>query len=60
MANLKITLIKSLIGRPEKERKIAKSLGLRKLNAEVIRPNTPVIKGQVNKLSHLVRVDEIE
>jgi len=60
LANLKITLIKSLIGRPEKERKIAKSLGLRKLNAEVIRPNTPVIKGQVNKLSHLVRVDEIE
>lgn len=60
MANLKITLVKSLIGRPETERKTARSLGLNKLNIAVVRPDTPAIRGQVQKLAHLVKVEEVE
>ncbi|WP_156276225.1 50S ribosomal protein L30 [Neomoorella glycerini] len=60
MANLKITLVKSLIGRPETERKTARALGLKKLHAEIIRPDSPVIRGQVKKLAHLVKCEEVE
>jgi len=60
LASIKITLIKSLIGRPEKERKTAKAMGLRKLNAAIIRPDTPEIRGQARKLAHLVRIEEIK
>lgn len=60
MANLKITLVKSLIGRPETERRTARALGLRKLNMAVIRPDTPAVRGQVQKLAHLVQCEEIE
>jgi large subunit ribosomal protein L30 len=59
LANIKITLVKSLIGRPETERKTARAIGLKKLNAHVIRPDTPEVRGQARKLAHLVRVEEI-
>ncbi|NLW08178.1 MAG: 50S ribosomal protein L30 [Clostridia bacterium] len=60
MANLRITLVRSLIGRPETERKTARALGLKKINAAVIRPDTPEVRGQAKKLAHLVRVEEID
>ncbi|MDN5325406.1 MAG: large subunit ribosomal protein [Moorella sp. (in: firmicutes)] len=60
MANLRITLVKSLIGRPETERKTARALGLKKLRGQVVCPDTPAIRGQVQKLAHLVRVEAIE
>ena len=58
-ATLKITLIKSMIGRPEKHRKVLRSLGLRKLNKCVEHNNTPAIRGMIHKVSHLVDVEEI-
>lgn len=60
MADLRITLIRSLIGRPETERKTARALGLKKLHGQVVRPDTPETRGQVQKLAHLVRVETIE
>ncbi|MDN5344417.1 MAG: large subunit ribosomal protein [Clostridia bacterium] len=60
MANLKITLVKSLIGRPETERKTARALGLNKLNTVRTMPDTPVNRGQVRKLAHLLKVEEVE
>ncbi|AKX95302.1 50S ribosomal protein L30 [Moorella thermoacetica] len=60
MANLRITLVKSLIGRPETERKTARAMGLKKLHRQVVCPDTPVTRGQVQKLAHLVRVESIE
>ena len=57
MADLRITLVRSLIGRPETERKTARALGLRKLHSQVVRPDTPAIRGQIQKLAHLVRVE---
>ncbi len=57
---LKIKLVKSLIGHPQKHRLVAYGLGLRKLNSEVVRKNTPEIRGMVKKISHLLKVEEIE
>lgn len=57
---LKITLIKSTIGRPEEQKKTARALGLNKLNSVVTKSDTPDIRGQVNKLRHLVTVEEYE
>jgi large subunit ribosomal protein L30 len=60
MANptIKITLKKSPINRPEKQKLILKGLGLRKMRQTVERPNTPQIRGMVRKVIHLVDVEE--
>jgi large subunit ribosomal protein L30 len=57
---LKITQVRSYISRPEKQRKILKGLGLGKMNKTVILQDTPEIRGMVNKLSHLVTMEEVE
>jgi len=59
MAKLKVTLKRSLIGRPETQRKTVRALGLRKLNSFSILPDVPTIRGQVFKVKHLVSVEEI-
>ena len=56
---LKITLIKSMAGRPEKHRKILQGIGLRKVNRSVIRKDTPSVRGMVNTVPHLVKVEDI-
>jgi len=55
---LKITLIKSGIGRQPKQRLTLKSLGLNKLHKTVTLKDTPQVRGMVNKVSHLVKVAE--
>ena len=57
MAELKITWTKSVIGRPQNQRRIIKSLGLRRLNHSVVHQDSPTIRGMVNKVSHLVKVE---
>ncbi len=52
---VKIELVKSLIGSTEKQRKVAKSLGLTKMNKQVEHNDTPVIRGMITKISHLVK-----
>lgn len=60
MAKLKVTLVRSLIGRPETQRKTIYSLGLtKKINSETILPDNQAIRGQVHKVKHLVKVEEI-
>ena len=56
---IKITQVKSTIGRPAKHGRIVRSLGLRKLNHTVEHNADPVILGQVKKVSHLVKVEEV-
>ncbi|NYE57960.1 50S ribosomal protein L30 [Carboxydothermus ferrireducens] len=56
---LKITLVKSVIGQSERQKATVKSLGLRKLNQSVIKADTPEIRGMINKVSHLLKVEEI-
>ena len=58
MAELKITWTKSVIGRPQNQRRIIKSLGLRRLHHTVVHQDSPTIRGMVNKVSHLVTVEE--
>jgi len=55
---LKITLVKSMIGRPEKHRMVLRGMGLRKLNRSVELKDTPPIRGMINAVSHLVKVEE--
>lgn len=57
--NLKITLVKSIIGRPNSQRKTVRSLGLRKLNSFSILPDSPTIRAQIHKVCHLVKVEEV-
>lgn len=59
MAELKITLKRSIIGRPQNQRDTVKALGLTKLNSTVVKPANDTIKGMVNTVSHLVDVEEV-
>ena len=59
MAKVKITLTRSLIGRPETQRATVRSLGLRKLNSSVEREINDALKGQIHKVEHLVKVENI-
>ena len=58
MKNLHIQLIKSLNGRLPKHVRIAQALGLRKIRQSVIRPDTPTVRGMVEKIGYLLRVQE--
>jgi len=60
MATLKITLTRSLIGRPEDQRATVKALGLKKMHTYVMQNDTPVMRGMVRKVEHLVTVEEIQ
>ena len=57
---LKITQVRSLIGRPQKHRRIIEALGLRKNQTAVIHNDTPAIRGMVFKVRHLVDVEEVK
>jgi large subunit ribosomal protein L30 len=56
---LKITLISSMIGRPEKHRKVLRGMGLTKRNKSVKLVDTPATRGMIRKVSHLVKAEEI-
>ncbi len=55
---LRITWIKSGIGYSERQKNTIRALGLRRLGSSVEHQDTPVIRGMVNKVSHLVEVQE--
>jgi len=57
---LKITQVRSVIGRPEKHRRVVRALGLRRNQTSVIQKDTPQIRGMVSKVRHLVTVEEVE
>jgi large subunit ribosomal protein L30 len=59
MAQLKITYKKSAIGYAKDQKDTVRSLGLRKLNQSVIHDDTPVIRGMVFKVRHLVAMEEV-
>jgi len=53
---IKIKLVRSVICTPEKHKVIVRSLGLKKLNQIVVRPDTPGFRGMVKKIPHLLAV----
>ena len=60
MSKLKITQVRSVIGRPEKHRRIILALGLRRNQTSVVKDDTPTIRGMVFKVRHLVNVEEVK
>ena len=60
MNKLKVTQIKSVIGRPRSHRRVVEALGLRHHQMTVVHEDTPAIRGMLHKVRHLVRVEEVE
>jgi len=60
MKKLKVTLVKSVIDSKPVHQKNARALGLRKLNATRIHNDTPMIRGMITKIRHLVKVENVE
>ena len=56
---IKIKLIKSLIGRSDRQQATVKGLGLRKINSEVIREKRPEILGMIKKIEFMLLVEEV-
>lgn len=59
MANLKITLVKSTIGAVPKNKKTVEALGLKKIGASVECPDNKAVRGMIQQVRHLVKVEEI-
>lgn len=55
---IKVTQIRSIIGRPAKHGRIVRSLGLRRMHQTRVHSATPEILGQIKKVSHLLKVEE--
>ena len=58
-SGLKITLVKSPIGRLQRHKDTVRALGLRKVRQTVIRPDNPQMRGMVFAIQHLVQVEEV-
>lgn len=58
MADLKVKLVRSLIGSKKDQIATAHALGLRKIGDEKVQPNNPQTQGKVKKISHLIEVTE--
>ena len=56
---LRITLVRSPIGYRREQRATVRSLGLRRMHQTVERPDTPIVRGQIFKVQHLVKVEEL-
>jgi large subunit ribosomal protein L30 len=59
MAKVRITQVKSKNGRPERQKRTLLALGIRKLNHSVEHEATPQILGMVEKVRHLIKVENI-
>lgn len=60
MATIKIKQVRSIINRPEVQKRTMAAIGLRKMNQVVEHEATPQILGMVRKISHLVEVEEVK
>jgi large subunit ribosomal protein L30 len=60
MSKIKIIQTKSIIDRPVDQKLTIKSLGLGRPKWEVIQNDTPQIRGMINKVKHLVRVERVK
>ena len=58
MADLRITQVKSTIGCKQGQRDTLRSLGLRRIRHQVVKPDTPATRGMVAKVRHLVTVED--
>ena len=56
-ATIKVTLVKSVIGRIEAHRATVKGLGLRRMHHTVVLQDTPAIRGMINAVGYLLKVE---
>lgn len=59
MKKIKVTQCRSVIGRPDRQKKTIQALGLKRMHHSVEVQATPQILGMIKKVSHLVKVEEI-
>jgi len=59
MSKIRVTQIRSKIGRPERQKRTLAALGLKKMNQSIEHEATPQILGMVNAVKHLVKVEEV-
>ncbi|QJC22295.1 MULTISPECIES: 50S ribosomal protein L30 [Arcanobacterium] len=59
MMKLKITQTKGLVGTKQNQKDTVRSLGLHKIHQSVIREDTPVVRGMIRTVAHLVTVEEV-
>ncbi|MDY0163637.1 50S ribosomal protein L30 [Desulfobotulus sp.] len=56
---LSVQLVKSMVGKPEKQRKVLRAMGLTKMHKTVTFESNPATLGMINKVSHMVKVEEV-
>ena len=56
---LKITQVKGLVGTKPKQRDSMRSLGLKRIGQSVVREDSPIVRGQINTVRHMVEVEEV-
>jgi len=57
---IKITLIRSLAGKKERHRRTIKALGLKKMHSSVIKEDNPQIRGMIDRVSYMVKVNDVK
>ena len=60
MAKIRVTQVKSKIGRPERQKRTMLALGLKKMNQTVEHEATPQVLGMVKKVAHLLKIEEVK
>ncbi len=60
MAKIRVTQVKSKIGRPESQKRTILALGLKKINHSVEHETTPQVLGMVKKVAHVLKVEEVK
>ncbi len=60
MGKIKITQVKSVIDRPQRQKDTIRALGIQKMHQTVVHEATPQILGMVKKVNHLVKVEEVQ
>ena len=58
-ARLKVTQVKSKVSEKQNQRDTLRSLGLKRPNNVVVRPDTPIVRGYINTVRHMVEVEEV-
>lgn len=58
MAKIKITQVRSIIDRPQRQKDTVRALGLRKMNHTVVKEVSPQVMGMIEKVKHLLKIEE--
>ena len=60
MDKIRITQVKSILGRPERQKRTMLALGLKKMNQTIQHESTPQVLGMIKKVAHLLKIEEVK